>query len=395
MAEIKSVPAIRFNGFDNKWEECKLLDNIEKIIDFRGRTPKKLGLDWSEEGYLSLSALNVKNGYIDKNLDAHYGNQKLYDKWMSGNELHKNQVLFTTEAPMGNVAQIPDNQKYILSQRTIAFEIKTNLITENFLAVVLGSPGIFYKLSSLSSGGTAKGVSQKSLANLNLKISKDITEQTKIGSYFQNLDKLIALHQAKYDKLTNLKKAMLEKMFPKKGADVPEIRFREFEGAWKEKELNEICTYHTSSLSVGDAIADGKYELYDANSAIGYTNTNIQNCDYITIIKDGSGVGRVRMLPKNTSFIGTMGAFHPKDSNIFFLLCVLSKTDFSKHVTGATIPHVYFSSYGREKYRIPCLQEQQKIGLYFQNLDKLITLYQSKLDKLSNLKKACLEKMFV
>ena len=108
-------PEIRFKGFSEEWEERKLLDNIEKIIDFRGRTPKKLGLDWSETGYLALSALNVKNGYIDPLVDAHYGNQELYDKWMKGNELHKNQVLFTTEAPMGNVAQIPDEKQYILS----------------------------------------------------------------------------------------------------------------------------------------------------------------------------------------------------------------------------------------------------------------------------------------
>jgi len=117
------VPEIRFKGFSEAWEERKLLDNFNRIIDFRGRTPKKIGLDWSDKGYLALSALNVKHGYIDRNIDAHYGNQELYDKWMSGNELHKGQVLFTTEAPMGNVAQVPDDQKYILSQRTIAFEV--------------------------------------------------------------------------------------------------------------------------------------------------------------------------------------------------------------------------------------------------------------------------------
>ena len=91
-------------------------------------------MDWSENGYLALSALNVKNGYIDFNQDVHYGNQELYDRWMSGNELHKGQVLFTTEAPMGNVAQVPDNNKYILSQRTIAFDVKSEIISEDFFA---------------------------------------------------------------------------------------------------------------------------------------------------------------------------------------------------------------------------------------------------------------------
>ena len=179
------------------WEQRKLLDCIQKITDFRGRTPKKLGMDWSEEGYLALSAFNVKDGYIDFNQDVHYGNQELYDKWMAGNELHKGQVLFTTEAPMGNVAQVPDNRRYILSQRTIAFDVKDKLITENFLATVLRTPTVFADLTALSSGGTAKGVSQKSLASVEIRLPKDLNEQEKIADTFFNLDHLITLHQRK------------------------------------------------------------------------------------------------------------------------------------------------------------------------------------------------------
>lgn len=206
-------PEIRFKGFSGAWKERSLLDNFEKIIDFRGRTPKKLGLDWSNSGYLALSALNVKNGYIDFSVDAHFGDQQLYDNWMSGNELHKNQVLFTTEAPMGNVAQIPDDNKYILSQRTIAFVVKEHLIEENFLAVCLRSPKTFEKLTSLSSGGTAKGVSQKSLSTLLLSLPLEIDEQKKIGSYFKNLDNLISLQKKELTKLKQIKSSCLAKMF--------------------------------------------------------------------------------------------------------------------------------------------------------------------------------------
>lgn len=208
-----NVPEIRFKGFTDDWEQRKLLDCIQKITDFRGRTPKKLGMDWSEEGYLALSAFNVKDGYIDFNQDVHYGNQELYDKWMAGNELHKGQVLFTTEAPMGNVAQVPDNRRYILSQRTIAFDVKDKLITENFLATVLRTPTVFADLTALSSGGTAKGVSQKSLASVEIRLPKDLNEQEKIADTFFNLDHLITLHQRELEKLKNIKKAMLEKMF--------------------------------------------------------------------------------------------------------------------------------------------------------------------------------------
>ncbi|MDD6892927.1 MAG: restriction endonuclease subunit S, partial [Lactobacillus sp.] len=74
------------------WEQRKFFENIKKTIDFRGRTPKKLGMDWSKNGYLALSALNVKNGYIDYFVKTHHASQELYDKWMSGNELKKGQV---------------------------------------------------------------------------------------------------------------------------------------------------------------------------------------------------------------------------------------------------------------------------------------------------------------
>ena len=187
------------------WEQRKLLDCIQKITDFRGRTPKKLGMDWSEEGYLALSALNVKDGYIDFNQDVHYGNQELYDKWMTSNELHKGQVLFTTEAPMGNVAQVPDNRRYILSQRVIAFDVKDNLLTENFLATVLRTPTVFAYLTALSSGGTAKGVSQKSLSSVEIRLPKDLKEQEIIADTFSNLDRLITLHQSKAESWKNKK----------------------------------------------------------------------------------------------------------------------------------------------------------------------------------------------
>ena len=155
-------------------------------------------MDWSETGYLALSALNVKDGYIDFSQDVHYGDQALYDKWMTGNELHKGQVLFTTEAPMGNVAQVPDNRQYILSQRTIAFDVKPDLITENFLATVLRTPTVFSALTALSSGGTAKGVSQKSLATVEITIPVNMDEQEQLASMFSGIDNLITLHQREH-----------------------------------------------------------------------------------------------------------------------------------------------------------------------------------------------------
>ena len=154
-----------------------------------------MGYDWSDSGILALSALNVKMGYIDKNIDAHYGDNYLYNLWMKNTPLHKGQVLMTTEAPAGNVAQIPDNSRYILSQRTIAFEIKEDIICDNFLAKILSSPNVQNQINDLSTGGTAKGVSQRTLSEVTISYPVVLNEQHKISKFISNIDNLITLHQ--------------------------------------------------------------------------------------------------------------------------------------------------------------------------------------------------------
>lgn len=174
----------------------------------------------------------------------------------------------------------------------------------------------------------------------------------------------------------------------------PHIRFAGFDEDWERRKIREICKYCSSNLSVSDIDVDGKYQLYDVNGVIGKTNKLLQKEEYITIIKDGSGVGRVRKNLAYSSFIGTMGAIVPNDSEINYLFAEFQRKDFSKHINGATIPHIYFSNYGEDILCIPNVKEQQKIGVYFCNLDKLITLYQNKYDKLTDIKKSMLEKTF-
>jgi len=211
--EGQDKPKRRFKGFADTWEQRKLLTVLNKIVDYRGRTPKKLGLDWSPSGHLALSALNVKMGYIDKTVDAHYGDDHLYSVWMKDNDLYEGQVLFTTEAPMGNVAQVPDDNKYILSQRTIAFVPDRSVISDNFLAVVLSASKCQKSLINRASGGTAKGVSQKTLSEISLDIPQSLSEQDKVSELIKKLSKIITLHQRKLDKLKNLKQAYLNEMF--------------------------------------------------------------------------------------------------------------------------------------------------------------------------------------
>jgi len=411
---MANKPKIRFKGFDDAWEQRKLLSCIQSITDFRGRTPKKLGMDWSESGYLALSALNVKDGYIDFSQDVHYGNQELYDKWMSGKELHRGQVLFTTEAPMGNVAQVPDNKGYILSQRTIAFDVEEKILSENFLATLLRTPNVFNDLIALSSGGTAKGVSQKSLSGLDVVIPKNIDEQNKLADYFINLDNLITLHQRKCDQMKELKKYMLTKMFPQNGAKVPEIRFDGFIDDWEQRKLGDLVgiydgvhqtpEYQDSGimfLSV-ENIATLKSEKYISKEAFERDYKVYPEKGDILMTRIGDvGTTNVVETAKKVAFYVSLALLKPNGINSYFLSNAMKTNAFQKGLRERTLVTAIPQKINKDEIgKIDIFitnndVEQQKIGAYFSTLDHLITLHQSKCENLKNLKEYLLRNMFV
>ena len=368
-------------------------------------------MDWSDSGYLALSALNVKNGYIDPLADAHYGDEKLYRKWMSGRELKKGQVLFTTEAPMGNVAQVPDDNGYILSQRTVAFETKEDMMTNDFLAVLLKSPLVFNNLSALSSGGTAKGVSQKSLKGLSITVPLDIDEQQKIGSFFKQLDETIALHQRKLDLLKEQKKGYLQKMFPKNGAKVPELRFAGFADDWELRKVGELLTERNEQAPMNDEFPlmafianEGvapKGERYDRSSLVNdtagklYKKTRFGDFIYSSNNLETGSIGlnkygNASVSPVYSIFEATGIA----DSD--FIGRRLVRKDFInamiKWRQGVVYGQwkIHESDFVKIEVAVPSVDEQRQIGEFLDTLDQHITLHQRKLDLLKEQKKGYL-----
>lgn len=422
--EEKSFPELRFEGFTEAWEQRKFFDNIRNTIDFRGRTPKKMGFDWSEKGYLALSALNVKNGYIDPSADAHYGDEELYNKWMGGNELRKGQVLFTTEAPMGNVAQVPDNKGYILSQRTIAFIVNEEKISNNFLAVLLSSPKVFNDLTSLSSGGTAKGVSRKSLSGLKVIVPKNTIEQEKIGSFIKVLEKAIALHQEKLDKLYTLKKGFLQDIFSQNEQQLPRLRVTDSDDYYTQRELSFMVErvksyslsrkYETSNKTLHKYIHYGdihtkKVGIIDESTKL--PNILPGNYDLLKsgdlILADASEDYQGIALPAVVNFKPTFNlvaglhtiALRPKDIDSLFLYYLIHSSVFRKFGykvgTGMKVFGISASNLLKFKVSFPSLEKQKIIGLFLKSLDNIIGMHQEKLEKLKKLKKSYLQKMFI
>ncbi|WP_232955262.1 restriction endonuclease subunit S [Mycoplasmopsis bovis] len=222
-----------------------------------------------------------------------------------------------------------------------------------------------------------------------------IPEQSKISSLFTYLDSLITLHQRKLSSLKNLKNRLLDRMFCDEKSQFPSIRFTEFTNAWEQKKLRNVVSYHSSMMIASDVKKYGKFDVYDPNKIVGKTDAEPFRSDYISIVKDGDA-GRIRLLPKNTMILSTMGALIAKDPfKIDFLYYMLNAiNDLSRERNGSIIPHIYFKDYGQNIYNLPSIPEQSKISSLFTYLDSLITLHQRKLLSLKNLKSRLLDRMF-
>ena len=267
----------------------------------------------------------------------------------------------------------------------------------------------------VGAGSTFVEVSGKQMAVMELMMPPTMREQQTIGGFFQQLDHLITLHQRKFEKLTNVKKSMLEKMFPQNGSSYPEIRFKGFTDPWEQRKLGELGTITTGSTP-STSIPD----YYSDDGIVWVTPTDI--CENITFesarkLSDlGQQVGRV--VPKNTilvtciasigknTMLGNTGSFNQqingltpneKECDPYFLLTesALWSAKMKSSAAAGTMQIVNRTEFSELKTWLPNLIEQQAISDFFRQLDNLITLHQRELEKLQNIKKSMLEKMFV
>ncbi|WP_225340446.1 restriction endonuclease subunit S [Lysinibacillus capsici] len=194
----------------NEWKVVSFFNEIEEVYDYRGRTPKKIGLEWGNGNIRALSANNVKNGYIDFDAECYLASEELYRKWMTKGDLVKDDVLFTMEAPLGNVTLVPDNNKYILSQRVVAFRTSSNL-NPHFFVQFLRSEKFKELLNTFATGTTAKGVSQKNLAKVQI-LLPNLKEQQKIASILSTVDEQIKVYEREKAKYEELKKGLMQQL---------------------------------------------------------------------------------------------------------------------------------------------------------------------------------------
>jgi type I restriction enzyme S subunit len=184
-------------------DQLPLGEIVHHILDFRGRTPAKLGMEWGGGNIQALSANNVRDGWIDFQKECNLGGEDLYAAWMTRGDCEKGDIVFTMEAPMGNVAQIPDDKKYILSQRVVLLSPKKDLVNENYLYHFMRSNGFRSQSEELATGTTAKGIKQANLVLLHISLPP-LPEQKKIAEILSGIDYAITKIRSKVQKLDAL-----------------------------------------------------------------------------------------------------------------------------------------------------------------------------------------------
>lgn len=395
-------PDIRFKGYTDEWEQRKLIEVCD-YVDYRGKTPTK-----TENGIFLVTAKNVKDGFIDYETSKEYISENAYEEVMRRGKPEIGDVLITTEAPCGNVAQV-NKADIALAQRIIKYRGHIGVVDNTYLKYYLLSPEFQKILNAKSSGGTVQGIKGSILHQQKI-IYPSYEEQKKIGQHMDSLDHLITLHQRKCDEVKSLKKYMLQKMFPQNEQKVPEIRFEGFTEAWEQRKLGEVFKEYSeknhtelSALTIIQGGGTVKREESDRN--LMYDKSNLSNYkmvrknDFIVHLRSFEGGLEKSLLDGIIS--PAYHTFHSDVADSRFYYPYFRSHEFIKH---KLVPHVYGIRDGRsidiagmKTIEIPytSIEEQRKIGDYLESLDHLITLHQQKCEELKKIKKFMLQKMFV
>ena len=256
-------------------------------------------------------------------------------------------------------------------------------IDEGYFAALFKTVKLINEFRKNSQGLTSDTWNLKypQIAGIRICIPK-IGEQHKISSFLQFLDKRIDAQRRFVENLKLYKRGVLKRLFN----TISNFR-----------KLNEISEYVTSNLSLENIkkYKMGIYPVYDAGGVSTYINKYKMSCDYIAIIKDGSGVGKLQYCIEKSSFIGTLGGIVAKNCNIGYLYAAMQMIDFRGFITGATIPHVYYKDYGNIKIPFPNTDIQCKINNISKLLDKKITTAETNLNNNLKLKAALLQNLFI
>ncbi|WP_028867891.1 restriction endonuclease subunit S [Psychromonas arctica] len=411
MSVEKYVPQIRFKEFSREWDKM-LLGSLCLIGDIDHRMPesKKTGIPYLMTGdFYGINGLDFNSAKLISMDDYEQLSKKIKPEL--------GDILFARYASVGAVRYVETDTKFLISYSCAI--MKTNNTTYGkYLFYFFQTERTQGQLELDINTGSQRNIGIDSLKSLLVALPKP-AEQTRIGNTFQKLDSLINQHQQKHDKLSSIKKAMLGNMFPKKGETTPEIRFKGFREVWEEKALGDYTIFRRGSFPQ----PYGNKEWYGGEGSMPFVQV-VDVSKELSLVEDtkqkislkaqplsvfvpkGSVVvtlqgtiGRVAVTQYDSFFDRTILIFQSFSKNTdsyFWAYTIQNKFDLEKkRAPGGTIKTITKDALSSFEVLIPSIEEQTKIGNYFQKLDALINQHQQQITKLNNVKQACLSKMFV
>ena len=412
MTENRKTPKLRFKGFTDAWEQRKLSEVLSSYTD---------PVEIPRTGYERLGIRSHAKGTFHNFVPAGHELQTAQMHRVAADKFIVN-ITFGWEHAVA-VTDENDAGK-LVSHRFPQFSLSEEL-DPKFLKFIILDEDFRHHLWLASPGGAGRN----RVLNINEMLQYEIMipnvpEQRKIARMLIDLDNLITLHQRKLDRLKNIKKSMLDKMFPKDGEVVPEIRFKGFTDAWEQRKLGEFGKVTSGTSIESEFTETGKYKVISIGSyseTSKYTDQGIRatktekiekrilNKNDLTMIlndKTASGniIGRVLLIDADDTYVYNQRTerieVYEKEYLPEFLYQLLNADNIRSKIIrasqGNTQIYVNWSSISELIYEIPVSKEEQaEIAEFFTNLDNLITLHQRKLDKLKNIKKSMLDNMFV
>ena len=381
MTKITDIPAIRFNGFSDTWEQRKLSEiaTMHARIGWQNLRTSEF-LDSGD--YMLITGTDFIDGAV--NFDTcHYVERERYeqDKHI---QIRNGSILITKDGTLGKVAYIQGlTMPATLNAGVFNVEIKDeNEVDNRYLFQYLKAPFLMDYVDKKATGGTIKHLNQNILVDFPVVLPHK-AEQEKIGEYFLAIDHLITLHQRKYDKLTNVKKSMLEKMFPQNGSNVPEIRFKGFTEAWEQRKVREVTDrYDNLRIPVAASLrVAGTTPYYGANGIQDYVDGYTHDGEFILVAEDGANdlknypvkCVKGRIWVNNHAHV-LQGKYDCADNQ--FLAYAISQADIESLLVGGGRAKLNAETLMGIDLLLPNKAEQIRIGKYLAQLDNLITLHQ-------------------
>lgn len=333
---------------------------------------------------------------IDNNKDIPFINDDLdLSKFSEDQYLREGDLIIADASEdyedIGKTIEVKDinNEKVLAGLHTILARDENDMTVNGFKAYLFSTNNLKTKIKIIANGISVLGISKNNLSKLNVEIPSK-KEQQNIVSFISDIDKKIEFLEKKHQLYLDFKNYLMQQIFAQK------LRFN-FDDEWKQYKLKDVLTVKSSSISINQLEENtGDYPLYGASGFLKNIDFCEMDVDYISIVKDGSGVGNLSFHEKNSSIVNTSQYLLPKKNfNINFLYYLLQTINLMKYVNGSSIPHIYFKDYCIEKINIPSLDEQEKIGKLFVDVDITMENLNKNINATQEFKKGLLQQMFV